>query len=261
MLPVQTNSRCYWGECLFCYHDSPQTSAGERSPEQVVADIAQMHNQTGVSTFCLADCATPFPWMGRFAAQLATLPSPITWAAMCRAEPSITPELCEALRASGCAVLMIGLETVSESGLALIRKGITPRDVEHAARCCAGAGIRVHLFLLDFPTNSLADLVQSLEFVLGISDCVEDFTVQRFQLSMLSRLYDQPSLLGIRPLSKEGESLDVFDLPYTADAQTTKEQFFSTASEYRRRFNERKGRVGSPFVVASKDKPNDCGPR
>lgn len=260
ILPVQTNSRCYWGECLFCYHDSPHTSAGERSPEQVVGDIQHLVRTTGISTYFLADCATPFPWMGRFAELLQAGSVPVSWAALCRAETCITPELCHALRRSGCAVLMIGLETVSQAGLVRIRKGITPADVEHAARCCAEAGIRVHLFLLDFPTNSLADLRATMEFVLGISDCVEDFTVQRFQLSMLSRLYDMPDLLGISPLSRQGDTLDVFDLPYTAQDQTSKEEFLAVASEYRRRFNLKKGRVGSPFVVASSERSDSCGP-
>lgn len=261
ILPVQTNSRCYWGECLFCYHDGPHTGAGERTPELVVEDIKHLMNTTGVSTYFLADCATPFPWMGRFAALLETQSLAVSWAALCRAEPCITLELCHSLRRSGCSVLMIGLETVSETGLARIRKGITPADVEHAARCCAQAGIRVHLFLLDFPTNSLADLKATLEFVLEISDCVEDFTVQRFQLSMLSRLYDKPDLLGISPLSRQGDSLGVFDLPYAALDQTSRDDFLAVTSEYRRRFNMKKGCVGSPFVVASTERPDSCGPQ
>lgn len=251
MLPLQTNSRCYWGECLFCYHDSPQTSAGERSPAQSADDIALLVSKTGNESFFLADCATPVPWMARFADELKGRALSVRWAAMCRAERAFTPEICQKLSDSGCAVLMIGLETVAREGLARIRKGILPEDVEHAARCCSQAGIRVHLFVLDFPTNTLAQLRETMEFVLRISPWVEDFTVQRFQLSMLSRIYENPALLGIHAEGQEGLHLDVFDLPYRADAQTTLQEFRSVAAEFRRRFDELKGRVGSPFVVAS----------
>ncbi len=259
MLPVQTNSRCYWGKCVFCYHDSPLNGAGFRTPVQAADDFDLLGRQTGINAFFLADCAAPLKWMERFAKERIRRGSGGMWAAMCRAERDFTEDACRLLRQSGCTVLMIGLETVSPEGLERIRKGITVADVEHAARCCSAAGIDVHLFLLDFPTNSRAEFVATMDYVLSISHLIKDFTAQRFQLSMLSRVYEEPAILGITPLAVEGENLDVFDIPYRATDETDSAELTALVEDYRVRFKNQRETPGSPFVAAVQ-KGGNCGP-
>jgi len=197
--------------------------------------------------------------MERFAKERIRRGSGGMWAAMCRAERDFTEDACRLLRQSGCTVLMIGLETVSPEGLERIRKGITVADVEHAARCCSAAGIDVHLFLLDFPTNSRAEFVATMDYVLSISHLIKDFTAQRFQLSMLSRVYEEPAILGITPLAVEGENLDVFDIPYRATDETDSAELTALVEDYRVRFKNQRETPGSPFVAAVQ-KGGNCGP-
>lgn len=251
MLPLQTNTRCYWGRCLFCYHDPLHGRLEQCPATQTARRVIDLKHQYGIASFFLADCATPLDWMKRFASALMEHDEPLRWSTMCRAEQGYSTELCQQLRQSGCTVVMVGLETVSEAGLQRVRKGVTPQMVEHTARFCAEAGIRVHLFVLDFPTNRREDFQATMDFVLKLSPWIEDFTVSRYQLSMLSQSYQSPETLAIDILGKPGEWLDVFDCPYDSSRLMPLSEFQQIAADYRRRFNATKERVGSPFVVAS----------
>jgi radical SAM superfamily enzyme YgiQ (UPF0313 family) len=98
---------------------------------------------------------------------LAENPPGMDWYGFARAEPLLAePEFCRALRASGCVMLKLGLESGDQAVLDGLDKGIDLVLVEKVLAALAGAGIATYVYLLfGTPPETLAAARRTLEFV------------------------------------------------------------------------------------------------
>jgi hypothetical protein len=235
MVPVQTTSRCSWGRCVFCHHDDRTLAADARTASRVVDDMVRIRDRTGVGSFFFADCETPLDRMAAIAGEVAARRETLRWSALARAEQGYHPELCRTLRQGGCRALLFGLETSSERGLRLLRKGITADTVRRAVRCCGEQRIGAYLFVLDYPGNTVQELRDTLELVLSLAEWVEDFIPSRFQLSEVTQVAREPELLGIRRRPTRGLWLDVFDVPFAGPALVPAAEYARLAADAQQR--------------------------
>jgi radical SAM superfamily enzyme YgiQ (UPF0313 family) len=236
LLPVQTATRCHWGQCVFCFHDFRGTPASSRAAARVVADMAHLSRRYGTSSFFFADSATPVATMTAVAGEIAARGERLRWSTLARASWDFTPEVCGRLAASGCRVLLFGLETSSARGLQLLRKGITPAMVEHSVRSCAAAGIAAYLFVLDYPGNTVDELRATLEFVVTLAPWVEDVIPSRFQLSEITEVSDDPGVFDLRRMTERDTWLDPFDVPFAAPGMMPLATYQALVAEHLERF-------------------------
>ncbi|MBI5481528.1 MAG: hypothetical protein HY906_21910, partial [Deltaproteobacteria bacterium] len=149
--------------------------------------------------------------------------------------------------------LVFGLETSSERGLKLLRKGITPEMVEHTVRSCAGAGIAPYLFVLDYPSNTAGELRATLEFVVSLAPWVEDMIPTRFQLSEISKVSDEPSLFDLRRTIEPDTWLDPFDVPFSAPGLMPGDTYQALVAEHMARFSAARPHPREdPYLLASR---------
>ena len=254
MLPVQSTNRCYWGKCVFCHHDVRSAVPDRRSPRLVVDAMLSARDRYRVPNYFLADCATPLDTMESISEELLARRERLRWSALARADDGYSSGLCRKLRSAGCRALLMGLETVSAAGLQKLRKGITAEMVENAVRRCGEAGIGVYLFVLDYPGNSLAEFERTLDFVLSLSEWIEDFIPARFQLSEVTRVASEPELFSLRRTVRQGEWLDVFDIPYEAPDQIPLDEYNRLVAAYQARASEKRARPRQdPFYLGTLD--------
>lgn len=253
MLPVQTTSRCYWGRCVFCYHDDQRIPLTHREATSVVDDLASLQQRYGVDGFFFADCATPLDRMVTIAEEICRRGLSVGWSALVRAEEGYTPEVCRKLRDGGCRVLLFGLESSSPSELARLRKGISPEVVASTVKATGGAGIATYLFVLDYPGHGVEAFEQTLQFVVSLAPWLDDFIVSRFRLSELSRVEAARSAFGIRRTIERDSWLDVFNVPFEAPAVTPCATFDALVDKYVRAFFAARGDRPrrDPFLVGA----------
>jgi anaerobic magnesium-protoporphyrin IX monomethyl ester cyclase len=95
----------------------------------------------------------------------AGLHQKVKWSIQARAD-RLNPDLAALLRAAGCVLVEIGIETATQAGLNQIGKGTTLEMNAQAVAVCREAGLTVHAYMITGLENeTLADLDQRLAWV------------------------------------------------------------------------------------------------
>ncbi|MDR2548610.1 MAG: radical SAM protein [Desulfobulbus sp.] len=164
ILPYSASRGCYWNRCTFCPETAEQNRYQPIAPQTATSQMAQLCHDLRPNLIHLLDNAVSpalltalrdrppgAPWFGfvRFHEQLADV------------------DFCRQLRAAGCVLLKLGLESGSQAVLDAMDKGVR---LELAARVFAAlkqAGIATYVYLLfGTPSESLVEARQTMNFVL-----------------------------------------------------------------------------------------------
>ncbi|WP_310599608.1 radical SAM protein [Desulfobulbus sp.] len=164
VLPYSASRGCYWNRCTFCPETAEQNRYQPIAPQTATGQLARLCRDLRPNLIHLLDNAVSpalltalrdqppgAPWFGfvRFHEQLADV------------------DFCRQLRAAGCVLLKLGLESGCQAVLDAMDKGIR---LELAARVFAAmeqAGIATYVYLLfGTPSESLAEARQTMDFVL-----------------------------------------------------------------------------------------------
>lgn len=246
-LPVRSRRTCPWGQCVFCHHVSSGDEDGERAlPARAVVDTMQsLHDHHGVRVFEMANLSTPAKELEAIADEILARKLDVEWISLVRIEREFTREVIGKLAGSGCVELQFGLESVVEDDLARINKGITRRDVDDLLEASESSGIRVNMFVINFPGQKREDFVETLEFCCENHERVHNFPVQRFTLSRGSGTFSNPETLGITIDKAARDDLDVFEVPYSAADELPMQEFMRLGTHYSVRFRSL-GKGSSP---------------
>ncbi len=198
---------CYWGKCTFC--DISLDYIGKYEPvtaKLLVDRMEEIIAQTGENGFHFVDEAAPPGLMKELAIEILRRGLLVSWWTNIRFEKSFTYDLCRLLKASGCIAISGGLEVASDRLLALIKKGVTVKQVAQVTRNLTESGIMVHAYLMyGYPTQTVQETVDSLEMVrqlfgLGI---VQSGFWHQFALTAHSPVGLDPDAYGVIPDLKE----------------------------------------------------------
>jgi radical SAM superfamily enzyme YgiQ (UPF0313 family) len=163
ILPYAASSGCYWRRCSFCPEKAEGNPWQVTPSSRVLADLELLRVRHQPRLLHLLDNAvTP-----ALLQALAKNPPGMNWYGFARAEPLLAePEFCRALRASGCVMLKLGLESGDQAVLDGLDKGIDLALVEKVLAALAGAGIATYVYLLfGTPPETLPAARRTLEFV------------------------------------------------------------------------------------------------
>ncbi|MBN1419215.1 MAG: radical SAM protein [Planctomycetes bacterium] len=189
---------CYWGKCTFCIEAGgiPFRMPEEGDLARVAGDLAAQ----GARMLHFTDHALP-PAVARDLARILR-GRDLRWHGFLRFEPALAdPAFAEALAASGCAMVELGLESGSPRVLEAMRKGIDLEVAGRAIRSLDAAGIRVFLYVLfGFPTETDEDRAMTLRFLEEHAGSIHGINTALFNLPVGSILEREPARFGIRRL-------------------------------------------------------------
>ncbi|HEY6838262.1 MAG TPA: B12-binding domain-containing radical SAM protein [Geobacteraceae bacterium] len=145
ILPYSSAGGCYWRRCSFC----PETAEGNRyEPLPVptaMAELQTLAKRHHPALLHLLDNALSPALLRALAAE----PPGVPWYGFVRFTPELAdPDCCRALRAAGCVMLKLGLESGDQTVLDELGKGI---DLSLAATVLENlrrAGIASYVYLL-----------------------------------------------------------------------------------------------------------------
>jgi len=183
--------------CTFC--NSRVFSRGQlrfRSPENVVQEIQQLKAKYGTTTFRFSDDLFTFS-PERIVEMAKALQSlEILYRVFARSS-SMTEEAAQMLYKSGCRHVAIGIESMSDKMLKLLKKRTTKEMNIRALKNAKKAGLKVRIYLLiGFPGETEETIQESLTTLL---DCeFDEFVIYPFIPYPGTAVWANPELWGAK---------------------------------------------------------------
>ena len=157
-------------ECIYC--DSPKfwgRKVRYRSPDNVIAEMVEVHGKFHTAYFKFYDDTWTLNQKRGIelceAMIKAGLPAKgVTWQCTTRAD-CLGDDLAKAMKAAGCAMVNIGLETASDRMLKVIKKGETREEIEAGVKLLQKHGVPVNLYvMMGLPTETEAEVEETMKF-------------------------------------------------------------------------------------------------
>ena len=167
--PLVTSRGCVY-KCVYC--SVPLISGRghrRRSIPNIIAELRQARDRYGVRGFQVIDDVFNLD-MNRckdFCRELIASGLALSWSCPNGIRVDrVDPELAGLMRRSGCAAVMVGVESADPAVLAAVNKGETVADIERGIGVLQAAGIEVGgFFLIGAPGDSIRSQEISLAFV------------------------------------------------------------------------------------------------
>ena len=165
-VPIMTSWGCPFG-CTFC---SVTAMFGRkyrfRSAENVVAEIKAKRPKK--IFFCDDNLAADTKRLKRLLELMIAEDLVIPWSAQVRTDVARDPELLELMRRSGCGIVYLGLESVSQETLDGFHKSQSVADIERAIRVLHDHGIKSHgMFVLGADTDDVQTVRDTVSFAIA----------------------------------------------------------------------------------------------
>lgn len=184
ILPYSAASGCWWNRCSFC----PERAEGNRyrpwPVSRALEELQQLSRRYRPRLIHLLDNAIS-PQLLR---GLAEAPPGAPWYGFARVDEQLAdPDFCRALRASGCVMLKLGLESGDQGVLDALNKGIELPTVVRALANLRRAGIAVYGYLLFGTPAEDADAARrTLEFAVRHREELTFLNLALFNMPLFS---------------------------------------------------------------------------
>jgi hypothetical protein len=194
VLPYSTSRGCYWRKCAFCPERAEQSAYRPRAPEAVVADL-QAHAaaaRPGLVHF-LDNALAP-----KLMAHLSVHPPGLPWYGFARISRHLAdPDFVRGLKAAGCVMLKLGVESGDQAVLDALGKGVAVSTVSAALKNLKQAGIATYVYLLfGTPAETPAAARKTLDFTLDHAAAIDFLNLAVFNLPAYS---EEAARLETRP--------------------------------------------------------------
>ncbi len=180
ILPYAASSGCFWNRCSFCPEKAEGNPYAGIPVKQVMDDLDHLVKMTRPALIHFLDNAIPIPTLDRLIQQ----PKMENWYGFVRFNRRFEDlDYCLALKASGCVMLKLGLESGDQSVLDRLDKGINLEVVSKSLLNLKKAGIATYVYLLfGTPAESLAEARKTLDFVVSHHDCITYLNLAIFNM-------------------------------------------------------------------------------
>jgi radical SAM superfamily enzyme YgiQ (UPF0313 family) len=202
VLPYDPTRGCYWGKCTFCHYGLAEVGTAkyrERDVASCVEHLRALAARHGTRHFYLSQDSVAPKTIVKLSQAIVDAGLDIRWATDLKPEKYMTAERAALLRKAGAVACALGVESASPRVLELIDKGAPPEVVGDVVDRLSGAGIAAEaMCFTDFPTESHAEAVATLDFLRDRRDRIAVYIVGEFGLTHGSLVAQSPERFGIR---------------------------------------------------------------
>lgn len=184
ILPYAASTGCYWGKCSFC----PERAEGNRyiqtPPRTVTAELGRIVGETKPILIHLVDNAISPAALKTLAKEMPGGP----WYGFVRVTDDLAdPDLCRALKRSGCIMLKLGIESGDQGVLDALQKGTGVSQASRVLKMLAKASIATYIYLLfGTPYETEREARTTLNFVSEHSQYITFLNAAVFNLPLNS---------------------------------------------------------------------------
>jgi hypothetical protein len=185
VLPYSTSRGCFWRKCAFCPETAENRPYLTGHPDAIVADLKGLIAQTGAGLIHFLDNALS----PRLMAHLIDQPPGVPWYGFARITRHLTdPDFVNGLRASGCVMLKLGVESGDQRVLDALCKGIEVATTARALEAVHRAGIATYVYLLfGTPAEDEDAAMRTLDFTRAQAGNIDFLNLAIFNLPAHSR--------------------------------------------------------------------------
>lgn len=204
VLPYNTTCGCFWRKCNFCPEKAEGNPFQQVAHQQVLSDLNQLTAQTKPSLIHFLDNAITPALLRKIAAN----PFGVPWYGYVRFTEHLTDlDYCYQLKASGCVMLKLGLESGDQNVLDRMKKGINLEIVKAILGNLKTVGISTFVYLLfGTPYESEHEARNTMEFMVEHYDKIGFINPAIFNMPIES---EETRLYNTRPFSEGDLSLYV----------------------------------------------------
>ena len=184
VLPYSASQGCYWQKCAFCPEKSENGTYLPMAPSVVVTDLQSMASQLAPRLIHFLDNALSPKLMAHVIAN----PPGVPWYGFVRITRHLAdPEFVNGLKASGCVMLKLGVESGDQTVLDALSKGVDLATVSRALKAIKQAGIATYVYLLfGTPAETLVRARKTLDFTLAHAAAIDFLNLAIFNLPAYS---------------------------------------------------------------------------
>ncbi len=180
ILPYSSASGCYWNRCSFCPEKAEKNPFLPIAINTVMTDLEFLSAQTKPILLHLTDNAV----RPALLKTMAEHPIHTPWYGFVRFTSHLTDlDFCLALKASGCVMLKLGLESGDQDILDCMNKGIDLTLVSAALAALKKAGIKTYIYLLfGTPSENYTSAQKTLDFIIHHQGQIDYLNLAVFNL-------------------------------------------------------------------------------
>jgi radical SAM superfamily enzyme YgiQ (UPF0313 family) len=208
VVPYLTTRKCYWNKCKFCSLSRTPSYIPPKKTQQIVDDIEKLYKAYASPYFMFNDSSMPIETFKSLGKELKRRKLNIFWSALLRFDNRLNFEDFANAYASGCRLIQFGLESGSQRLLDQMKKGIRIEKAEQILHWCKDLGIFINCFLfVGFPTETRADVEQTMTFLKRNSHLIGNLAIGPFRLERLTEVYDDWKKHNIISIENQGLEL------------------------------------------------------
>lgn len=184
ILPYSAARGCWWRRCAFCPEKAEDNPYIPEPASRAARELRTLSCLMKPSLIHLLDSSLAPSLME----QLTATPPGAPWYGFARVTPHLADEdFCRALKASGCRMLKLGIESGDPSVLDSLNKGIDLPTVSAALRALKKAGIATYgYFLFGAPPENESSALKTMDFICRHIDCIDFLNLAIFNLPAAS---------------------------------------------------------------------------
>ncbi|MEA3336828.1 MAG: radical SAM protein [Chloroflexota bacterium] len=169
MLTILSSRGCPYN-CSFCFKGIVGRSYHQRSPENIVAELREVHDTYGVRNFYFIDdlFTIDVRRLEEILDRFIEEDLDFRWRCLARVD-RVNPELLQKMYRAGCRQIHFGIESGNEDVLKRTAKHINLNQVRDAVRWTEDAGIRSKgYFILGLPGDNEETMQETIEFAASL---------------------------------------------------------------------------------------------
>jgi hypothetical protein len=235
-LPILTSRGCKY-RCNFCVDRAAvwNRSYRERSVGNVVEEILNLYDRYAIKSlyFCDSSLNPSLQRLNKLCGGLSEIRSKIGkelyWGGDIRATP-LSRSTLRSMHEVGCRFLMFGAESGSQQILNDMHKGVTTKNMANAFKWAKEAGIWVFTYwIVGYPGETGEDLYQSIRFLTGNTENIDEACVAPCEIGYGSELYEKRKVFKLKfqkseiPLREELARFEHYSMgykPWTDETET-----------------------------------------
>lgn len=184
ILPYSTSMGCYWEKCKFCPEKTENKGYVASNKQDVITDIRRLIQETEPYLIHFLDNAIS----PQFLSHLTKNPPGAPWYGFVRVTEHLADfDFAMGLKASGCVMLKLGIESGDQAVIDSLDKGIDLNIASRALQTLKNVGIATYVYLLfGTPAENLASARKTFDFTLAHADAIDFLNLAVFNLPAYS---------------------------------------------------------------------------
>jgi len=184
VLPYSTSQGCYWRKCAFCPEKAENSVYRPMVASAVVAELRSLAQRFTLRIIHFLDNALSPKLMTHLIAN----PPGVPWYGFVRITPHLAdPEFAAGLKAAGCVLLKLGVESGDQTVLDALSKGVDLATVSAVLKNLKQAGIATYVYLLfGTPSETVDRARKTLAFTRDHAAAIDFLNLAIFNLPAYS---------------------------------------------------------------------------